>query len=168
MISTYTSNLHRAMRDNLFDLIMMSDAREITFPVFSFDRDCLDLSDGMKSLRIDLLTEDNYLKVLNLVDLDWMPFELHIISIVDGKAVELKVIREAEAHLHSDYFSVLVSVDKVPQNFFEIAMNVETGFYSVNHEYERFDEDDNSIFDVVCDLFAQDVLPHMDTDSHEE
>lgn len=167
-MSTYTSNLHRAMRDNLFDLIMMSDARKITFPVFSFDRDGLDLSNGMKSLRIDLLTEDDYLKVLNLVDLDWLPFELHLINIVEGKAVELKVIREAEAHLNSDCFSVLVSVDKVPQNLFEIAMNVETGFYSVNHEYERFDEDDDSIFDVVCDLFAQNVFIYTNTDSHEE
>lgn len=168
MISSYNSNLHRAMRDNLFDLIMMSDAREITFPVFSFDRDGLDLSDGMKSLRIDLLTEEDYLKVLNLVDLDWLPFELHLVNIVDGKAVELKVIREAESHLNSDYFSVLVMVDKFTQNFFEIAMNVETGFYSVNNEDERFDEDDDSIFDVVCDLFAQDVLPYTNADSNKE
>lgn len=40
-------------------------------------------------------------------------------------------------------------------------MNVETGFYSVNHEYEVFDEGDDSVFDAVSELFALDVRPHL-------
>ena len=47
-------------------------------------------------------------------------------------------------------------------------MNVETGFYSVNNKDERFDEEDNLTFDVVCDLFAQNVLLYINTYSNEE
>lgn len=158
-MSTYKSNLQQAMNDNLLSLIQNADSREVIYPVFSFKRDTE--KDGMAALRTELLCEGDYEKVLAVVNTDWLPFELRLVTLVGKNEVEIKIVREAEAHLNSDYFNVFVVVNNVPQKFFEIAMNVETGFYSVNHEYEVFDEGDDSVFDAVSELFALDIRPHL-------
>ena len=158
-MSTYKSNLQQAMSDNLLSLIQNADSREVIYPVFSFKRDTE--KDGMAALRTELLCEGDYEKILAVVNTDWLPFELRLVTLVGKNEVEIKIVREAEAHLNSDYFNVFVVVDNIPRKFFEIAMNVETGFYSVNHEYEVFDEGDDSVFDAVSELFALDVRPHL-------
>lgn len=77
----------------------------------------------MAALRTELLCKDDYEKILTLVNTDWLSFELHLVTLVGKNEVEIKIVREAEAHLNSDYFNVFVVVDNIPQKFFEIAVN---------------------------------------------